>query len=309
MSLTYGFFNSVDHDRVYDATQFGSIFNGVINDGVFQNIGDLFAVTPNEGMKIFVGTGRAWFNGTWTLNDSNIELTISESHPIYTRIDAVVLEVDHNSSVRANTIKIVEGTPASSPVRPTLIDDEFQHQHPLAYITVRANASIITTADIKNVVGLAEEGCPFVTGILEVNSVDYLYSQWQGQYEEWYSLNTTEWENEFETWYSTNITNWTNDFESWFSNLQDELDEHQAAHLQNEIDNLSTHFEETLQAGETSITFTSVMIKETSNLYLLIKDNQEVTPIDRIYNDHSITFIFDELDYDLDVMLKVENLL
>ena len=48
MSLTYGFYNSVDHDRVYDATQFGSIFDGVINDGVFQNIGDLFAVSPHE---------------------------------------------------------------------------------------------------------------------------------------------------------------------------------------------------------------------------------------------------------------------
>ena len=292
MSLTYGFFNSVDHDRVYDATQFGSIFNGVINDGVFQNIGDLFAVTPNEGMKIFVGTGRAWFNGTWTLNDSNMELTISESHPIYTRIDAIVLEVNHSSSVRANTIKIVEGTPSSSPVRPTLIDDEFQHQHPLAYVTILPNVSEITAADIQNVVGLDGEGCPFVTGILEVNSVDYLYSQWDAQFNNW-------------------RIEQQNDFEDWFQHLQDELDEHQAAHLQMEIDNLSekltTVVSGVLEAGETELTFSSSKIHDDSLVDLFIKSDEEVNPTGRYSDEGYVTFIFEEQETDLYCELRVMN--
>lgn len=292
MSLTYGFFNSVDHDRVYDATQFGSIFDGVINDGVFQNIGDLFAVTPNEGMKIFVGTGRAWFNGTWTLNDSNMELTISESHPIYTRIDAIVLEVNHSSSVRANTIKIVEGTPSSSPVRPTLIDDEFQHQHPLAYVTILPNVSEITAADIQNVVGLDGEGCPFVTGILEVNSVDYLYSQWDAQFNNW-------------------RIEQQNDFEDWFQHLQDELDEHQAAHLQMEIDNLSekltTVVSGVLEAGETELTFSSSKIHDDSLVDLFIKSDEEINPTGRYSGEGYVTFIFEEQETDLYCELRVMN--
>ena len=34
MALTCGFYNSVDGDRKYDATQFASLFDGVITDGV-----------------------------------------------------------------------------------------------------------------------------------------------------------------------------------------------------------------------------------------------------------------------------------
>lgn len=292
MALTYGFFNSVNHDRMYDARQMSRIFDGIINDGVFQNIGDLFAVTPHEGMDIFVGTGRAWFNGTWTLNDSNMELTISESHPIYTRIDAIVLEVNHDSSIRANIIKIVEGTPSSSPIKPTLIDDEFQHQHPLAYITILPNVSEITEADIQNVVGLDGEGCPFVTGILEVNSVDYLYSQWDAQFNNW-------------------RIEQQNDFEDWFQHLQDELDEHQAAHLQMEIDNLSekltTVVSGVLDAGETELTFSSSKIHDDSLVDLFIKSDEEVNPTGRYSGEGYVTFIFEVQETDLYCELRVMN--
>lgn len=288
MSLTYGFYNSVDHDRVYDATQFGSIFDGVINDGVFQNIGDLFVVSPHEGMKVFVGTGRAWFNGTWTLNDSNIELTVTESHPIYTRIDAIVLEVNANSDVRENTIKIVEGTPASSAERPTLIDDEFQHQHPLAYITVQPNASAITDVDIENVVGLEEEGCPFVTGILEVNSVDYLYSRWQTEFNSWSS--------EMQA-----------DFIDWFNHMKGQLDEDAAGHLQNEIDNLNIILEATLEAGETSITFESNSITDESFLDLYALDSN-LGYNEVMIGTGSVTYTFDEQEEDVDFCLRVANM-
>lgn len=44
--FTYGFYNSNDKDRVYDAKDFSEIFNGIINDGVFMSVGDKFNVTP-----------------------------------------------------------------------------------------------------------------------------------------------------------------------------------------------------------------------------------------------------------------------
>ena len=46
--LTYGFFNSKNNDRIYDATDFGSIFDGVINDGVYMGIGNHLAVTADR---------------------------------------------------------------------------------------------------------------------------------------------------------------------------------------------------------------------------------------------------------------------
>ena len=278
MSLTYGFYNSVDHDRVYDATQFGSIFDGVINDGVFQNIGELFEVTPNEGMEVFVGTGRAWFNGTWTLNDTKYNLELSPSHPVFSRIDAVVLEVNQESATRANSIKIVEGDMSSTPQRPTIIDDEFVHQHPLAYITIQPNATEITEADIQNVIGVEEEGCPFVTGILEVNSVDYLYSQWQES------------------------------FETWFDHMKGQLDEDAAGHLQNEIDNLNIILEGTLSAGETELTFTDSRITEDSLLDLYAEDVAIGALVSPLTHAGSVTFIFEEQEYDINFRLRVANM-
>ena len=68
MTITSGFFNSVNHDRLYDAEQVSSIFDGIIKDGVYESIGDAFMVTPNSDLNdsIIVGTGRAWFDHTWT---------------------------------------------------------------------------------------------------------------------------------------------------------------------------------------------------------------------------------------------------
>ena len=39
MAVTYGFYNSLNKDRVYNAEQMSSIFNGIITDGVFASIG------------------------------------------------------------------------------------------------------------------------------------------------------------------------------------------------------------------------------------------------------------------------------
>ena len=137
MSLTYGFYNSNAGDRKYDAVQMSSIFDGIIHDGVYASIGDSFAVAATTGRGITVGTGRAWFNHTWTFNDSAIPLTVSAAAAVLDRIDAVVLEV--GVSARTNTIKLVNGTPASSPLRPAMVNDANTKQYPLAYIYSKAN--------------------------------------------------------------------------------------------------------------------------------------------------------------------------
>lgn len=279
MSLTYGFYNSVDHDRVYDATQFSEIFNGIINDGVFQNIGDMFAVTPNEGMQVYVGSGRAWFNGTWTQNDNVYPVTVPASHQVYPRIDAIVLEVNQLSTVRENSIKVISGTPASIPEKPTLVDSTYIHQHALAYVTVLANSVAITASEIENVVGLSET--PFVTGILQVNDVDYLYSQWDAA---------------FNTW----MTGEQSTFEDWFQHLHNELDENQAAHLQNEIDAITPiTLSATLEAGETELTFSDVRILERSKVELYIESDEFINPTSRESGVGYVTYIFDEQETDL----------
>jgi hypothetical protein len=135
MAFTYGFYNSQDGDRVYDADQFSSFLDGIVYDGVYEAVGDKFYVTSleDENLTIQVGAGRAWLKHTWSLNDTNLYLTASAALDVYDRIDAVVLEV--NKTNRENVIKIVEGDPSdSNPQRPDLTNEDNVRQYPLAYI-------------------------------------------------------------------------------------------------------------------------------------------------------------------------------
>lgn len=183
MSIKYGFFNSIDSDRKYDARDISSLFDGIINDGVFATLGNLFATTPGTGLQVIVDTGKAWFNRTWTVNDAKLPLNLETADITLDRYDAVVLEVNENQDVRANDIKIVKGGIGVSPEKPNLTNDEFVHQYPLAYVKVRHNSNSVLPEDIEICVG--KEPCPFVTGILNVVPINSLFAQWEAEFDTW----------------------------------------------------------------------------------------------------------------------------
>ena len=80
MPIVSGFYNSVNGDRKYDSEQFGSLFKGVFNEGVFPNVGQLFRVKAvGEGMKVEVGTGRAWLFDHWVENTGPETLTVART--------------------------------------------------------------------------------------------------------------------------------------------------------------------------------------------------------------------------------------
>lgn len=160
MALKFGFYNSVAGDRVYDALDVSKMFDGILTDGVFKLIGNKFQVVQSTGMNILVKSGKAWFNNTWTLNDNDLPLVVSNSDLILPRIDSVVLEVNAALSSRTNTIKMVNGTANAIPVPPTLTNTAELHQYPLAYVYVTAGTSTIINADITQAVGTI--ACPFV---------------------------------------------------------------------------------------------------------------------------------------------------
>lgn len=184
MAFTCGFFNSENGDRKYNAEQMSAIFDGIIADGVFTTIGDHMAVSAGTGMQVLVGTGKAWFDHTWNVNDAAYPLTIAASDVTLSRIDAIVLETNHSDSVRLNKLRVVQGTVASNPVKPTLTNSEKVHQHPLAWVTVAPGVTQIAASAIENAVGTS--ACPFVTGIIATTAIDDLFNQWNGEFNEWF---------------------------------------------------------------------------------------------------------------------------
>lgn len=184
MALTYGFYNSVDHDRQYSAEDFGDIFNGIINDGVFMNIGDHFSIYPSSELTVAVAPGRAWFNGTWTENDNNYLVTIEEPEVLQSRIDVIALEIDKRNDYRRNRIVVLKGVPAATPSRPGLTQTGGLYQYALGYVTIKPTTTAISASDITQVVGMSET--PFVTGILQIAQLNSLYQNWEKQFNDWF---------------------------------------------------------------------------------------------------------------------------
>lgn len=252
-SVSCGFFNSIG-DRKYDSTAFCDLVDGLITNGVFASVGTCFVVKASTGNTINVGVGKAWFNRTWTLNDAILPLTCTESDMLLNRIDAIVIEVNNTVDVRDNFIKVIEGDPATNPVRPTLTNDSSVHQHALCYIYRPANSKEINDADITNVVGTDET--PFVTGLLQTVSLDVLLGQWRAELDRFVATEEADFdafrtaqETEYETWYAkmkqlmSDVTNelneWTENHEvtilDWFQQMRDQLSEDSAINLQRQI--------------------------------------------------------------------------
>lgn len=184
MSLTYGFYNSLNGDRKYNASQMSRMFDGLIYDGVFASVGSALLVSATTGMVVKVGSGRAWFNRTWTYNDSDMLLQIEQSEVAFHRIDAVVLEVNESLNSRTNNIKVIKGVPSLTPSNPVLVNTSEIHQYPLAYIYVAAGVTSIVGGNITNKIGTVD--CPFVTGVMSTITTDALVAQWQAQFQAWF---------------------------------------------------------------------------------------------------------------------------
>lgn len=255
MSVSSGFFNSLNGDRKYNAAQMSAIFDGLIIDGVFASIGTAFAVKAEGGLTVNVGIGKAWFDHTWTVNDSILPMTAPEAEVLLDRIDAVVLEVNGTESVRENTIKFVKGNPSSAPSRPTLTNEGNVHQYPLCYIYRKYGTAVINQADITPMVGT--ESTPFVTGILQTISLDELLGKWQDELDRFTDARSKEvddWiaqeESDFTAWFNkmkadlqqeqTVLDQWIAseqaDFLAWYNQMKDQLSGDVAGNLQLEID-------------------------------------------------------------------------
>lgn len=248
MSVTFGFYNSKEGDRRYDAIQMSSIFDGIIQDGILQHVGTAMVVKESEAMIINVGIGRAWFNHTWTLNDALLPLVVPQSEILLNRYDAVVLEVDSREAVRANDIKIIKGTPASNPTKPTMVKTNDRWQYPLAYIYVGAGVTSIRQANITNCVGTSE--CPFVTAPLDKVEIDDLIAQWQDQWKEFYEKQTTDmeetnkfWKEQWSTWFLAQTEEIQSAYLTWEAQWNLWYSEHTA-----DMETTSTYWKEKWEA-------------------------------------------------------------
>lgn len=180
-NVTYGFYNSVIGDRKYNAKDFGMLFDGLITDGVFSTIGEGLIVSHVSGNDVRVGTGKCWFNHTWTWVHEPFSLTCDNAEEHLNRYDAIIVEVNASEDIRVNTIQCVKGTPATNAQYPTLVHNTDINQYPLCYIYRPAGSSAIDPKNIKNMVGTDET--PVVAASVPTIKVENFVNQWNAQFE------------------------------------------------------------------------------------------------------------------------------
>lgn len=152
--ITYGFFNSIDDDRVYDAIEISDFFDSVFTDGIFPNVGTQLKLTPQGASRyVLIGIGRAWLNNTWIDNDSVTDIDCYRAGYTY------IIGLNIDKSLRFNSIKVLAAFPTGDPF-PELIKSEMLIQYPLGYVTVRPGEHV-TEDDITNMVGTPE--CPYMS--------------------------------------------------------------------------------------------------------------------------------------------------
>lgn len=228
--LTYGFFNSLNGDRVYNADQMSAMFEGLISDGVFESVGDKFQVTESFGMNINIGTGRAFLEDRWCKNDAIASVTINDANVANPRWTAVVLR--KNIANRNIVIDTVDGEPGETPVKPSITRSGGVYELCLAYVYVAANATTITQADITDTRSDTSI-CGWVTGLITQVDTSTLFAQWEAAYQNAVSSmeNYEEsLEGEMEAWqegYQSDMEDWEASmktaFDAWLDTLTDEL--------------------------------------------------------------------------------------
>ena len=207
MAISYGFFNSINQDRTYNADQMSEYFDGLVSNGVYESVGSAMQVTAGEGLAVNVQSGRAIIDCKWIKNDAAQAITLTAAHVLLPRYTAIVIRLDRAS--RSISIVAKDGTPASDPEKPSMTDDGQITELCLAYVYVGPNASTITQANITDM--RSSNLCGWVTGVVQQVDTSQLFAQYQAAFEQNYAQQLA-WQQDIQTQFNT-----------WFAALTQQL--------------------------------------------------------------------------------------
>ncbi len=188
MAIDYGYFDSINSDRLYDADTMSRYFTGIISRGVVQTMGGGLQVKPVEEMTVAVSSGKAFFtNGKWVNNTSDYPIVISEASEILPRIDRIVLRCDNHDYARDVKLVLKTGIPAETPVAPELeTGDVMVEEMSLCQIYVAPEVTEITQADITDE-RPDEELCGFLHQLFDNIDTADIFAQYDAAFNEWFA--------------------------------------------------------------------------------------------------------------------------
>lgn len=183
MALRYGFFNSRNGDRLYNADDISGFFYNLISNGVLATPSTNLQVQAGSGMTVSVSPGYGMIQAKY------IDLTTAQSVQLTAadialdRIDRIVLRLDRQN--RQIVIAAKTGTPAANPAAPALTRTTDIWELSLARIYVAAGATSITQAEITDERSNTSV-CGYITGMIDQIDTTELFAQFTAAFEHWY---------------------------------------------------------------------------------------------------------------------------
>ena len=236
------FFNSVSHDRTYKAEDWAEYFSSFIGNGVFPVPSTGLQVTANDGMNVTVKTGKAWINGYFYFNTSDLNVTLATADGQLNRIDRIVVRWDLTNRLISAEVK--SSSFSASPSAPLLQRDADIYELALADIYVGAGVTAITQSNITDQ-RLNTSLCGVVAAVVDQIDTEAFNAQLQAWFAEYQSLSAAEYNtlvsymnslklqgnvqyDAFEQHMAAFEIQAAADFNAWFEGLQDVLDENAA---------------------------------------------------------------------------------
>lgn len=223
MAITYGFFNSKDGDRKYNAAQIGRYLQGLVSSGVYADVSTSLQVLSSGGLTVTVQKGRAMLDTHFLENDEPLDIILAAGST-QPRIDAVVMVLDMLE--RECRIEVKQGTPSANPHRPTMTRTDAKQEYMLAAIYVNNLATSVSQADITDTRGDSSV-CGWVHGLIDQVDTSTLFAQWEAAYQGAFDAMTAY------------IESQQAGFDAWFATLTEQL-------------NVSTYIQEYVTTTETT---------------------------------------------------------
>lgn len=254
MAVRSGFWDSIGGDRTYSAEDMGTLFDGIINDGVFAAFGDAFRPGVNaEGTKITVGTGRAWRAHRWAWHESAEELDFDFLGNTSMSGTATVLVslVWRTENTRRNVVFDYQLTSTPLQAAQSVYENTQTPGLPLFYVTMPAGTAKLDAGMIVSLIGGAH--CPWVSAPVQSFSTDDLRARWNRAYTE----ATESVIREITTSAQAQTAQLQGTFDAWFAGVQATLDGNVAGNLANQIDAIKTQLDTLVSSGavETPLEF------------------------------------------------------
>ncbi|MBO7695450.1 MAG: hypothetical protein J6T10_22725 [Methanobrevibacter sp.] len=163
-------------DRDYIYKEFLDYFSLFVGNGVFGSPTNQLKVIPGNGLSVIVSAGWAFINGAWYHNDSDKEITLPLNGTSTSRVDSI--KVRYVASNRG--ITAVSDTGSTSVTRTSSI-----YELKLAEVIVPTSATEIVGSNITDT-RMNESVCGLVKGLLEVETTEDLFAQYQSAFNEWF---------------------------------------------------------------------------------------------------------------------------